>query len=133
MCNGMVVRRAAMFPLELCKAVLIGFREQLRRDEAWSRGSAGMQHHAFIHLAEGMSDDEHAKLLNAYICKVAGCYVDDLSGQPLDPGLVEEAQRLELEYFRANEVCIKKPLSEAKTVTGKRPISVRLCLLQQGR
>ena len=122
MCNGMVAGRAAMFPLQLCESILVGFREQIGRDGVWSRSAHGMQNTAFVNIVEGLDDEEQERLYNSYIAKMASMYVDDLSGQPLDPGLVREAQWLELDFFKAKEVWIKKPLREAREVTGRAPI-----------
>ena len=39
---GKVARRAAIFPMKLCRAILAGFRDQLRIDVIWTRGEVGM-------------------------------------------------------------------------------------------
>ena len=42
MCNGRVARMAAIFPIRLCKAILSGLRDQLKRDGTVIDGHAGM-------------------------------------------------------------------------------------------
>ena len=50
---------------------------------------------------------------------------DDITGQSLDPALVREARRRELEYFESKGVWKLQKLEEARKLTGRRPISVR--------
>ena len=52
-------------------------------------------------------------------------YRDDLTGQLLEPALVHAARAKELEYFESKKVWIKRPVEEARRLTGKPPISVR--------
>ena len=53
LCNGRVARLAAIFPFRLCKAILSGFSNQLRRDGVTAPGVIGM------HGAEHDRNDEH--------------------------------------------------------------------------
>lgn len=41
--SGRAAREAAVYPLKLCKAILIGFRNQMVRDDRLPRGSYGIQ------------------------------------------------------------------------------------------
>ena len=41
-CRGKIARRAAIFPMKLRRAILAGFRDQLRIYGIWSRGEVGM-------------------------------------------------------------------------------------------
>ena len=52
-------------------------------------------------------------------------YRDDLTGQPLDPAMVQAARRKELEYFKKMRVYEKRPVSECYATTGKVPIKIR--------
>ena len=52
-------------------------------------------------------------------------YTDDLTGTPLDSVLVEAAIVKELSYFEEKEVWKLVPISEARRITGKDPITVR--------
>ena len=85
-----------LFPMGLCSSILIGFREWLRRDGACSRASAGMQHHSFVNICESLDDAQHDDLAREYICAMADkdC-IDDMTGQPLYPVLVDEAKTKE--------------------------------------
>ena len=59
-------------------------------------------------------------------------YRDDLTGQLLPPDLVRAARAKELEYFNAKQVWQKRPVGEARRVTGKPPISVRWVDVNKG-
>ena len=50
---------------------------------------------------------------------------DAVTGQPLQWPLVAAARKLELEYFEAKKVWLKRPRAEAFTRTGRPAISVR--------
>ena len=52
-------------------------------------------------------------------------FKDDLTGQRLDPRLVGLARAKELAYFEEKQVWEKCPISEAKRVTSRPPITVR--------
>ncbi len=55
-CCGKVARQAAIYPLQLCKAILSGFRNQLREDGDYTVGMVGFQHRG-----QELSDLELAK------------------------------------------------------------------------
>ena len=59
-----------------------------------------MQHHSFINLCESLDDAQNDDLAREYVCAMAGkdC-IDDMTGQPLHPVLVDEAKTKELDYF----------------------------------
>ena len=57
---------------------------------------------------------------------------DDLTGQILDPTLVREARKKELDFFEAKGVWIKKAIDEARRVTGKPPVTVRWVDVNKG-
>ena len=52
-------------------------------------------------------------------------YIDDITGQPLDPELCRKAKVAELHYFRDEEVWTIWKTSEALKRTGKPPVTVR--------
>ena len=62
----------------------------------------------------------------------AETYKDDLTGQPLPPELVRIARKQELEYFNSKLVWEKRPIAEARRVTGKPPITVRWVDVNKG-
>ena len=53
-------------------------------------------------------------------------YVDDLTGQLLDPDLCRKARATELEYFKDTEVWTLRKRSEALRRLGKPPITTSL-------
>ena len=57
---------------------------------------------------------------------------DDVSGKALDPGMVKEARKEEMEEFRKHEVYEKVPIEECKKATGKAPIPVRWIDINKG-
>ena len=59
-------------------------------------------------------------------------FKDDLTGQLLPSDLVKLARKKELEYFDGKVVWEKKPMSEARRVTGKPPITVRWVDVNKG-
>ena len=59
-------------------------------------------------------------------------FKDDLTGQLLPPELVRAARAKELEYFEAKRVWDKRPIAEARRVTGKPPITVRWVDVNKG-
>ena len=125
-CRGRTARMVAMYHFKLCRAILVGFRNQLRCDGICKDGYIGM-------LEGSMERTECAPMLHIMMCdqvlevEIDGekVYRDDLTGQVLDSKLVKEARQKELDFFEAKEVWIKKRFEEAKRRTGKPPISVR--------
>ena len=57
---------------------------------------------------------------------------DDLAGQPLPLDLVKIARQQELDYFHSKLVWEKRPIAEARRVTGKPPISLRWVDVNKG-
>ena len=55
-----------------------------------------------------------------------------MSGQQLDNQLVREARQLEMNKFNEHMVFTNVPISEAMTVTGKRPIGSRWIDINKG-
>ena len=59
-------------------------------------------------------------------------YRDDLTGQVLDPKLVREARKKELDFFEAKNVWKIRAFEEARKRTGKPPITVRWVDVNKG-
>jgi len=112
LCNGRVARQAAVFPFELCRAILTGFRRQMVREGRMMEGVVGMQEP--VDLSVFITQTERD-----------GKVYDDMTGQELPYELVVEARRKELEYFKKKNVWVKKLVKECINKTGKPPISVR--------
>ena len=105
-CRGKVARMAAVDAFKLCRAILVGFRNQLRKDGKYTDG--------FIGVME--SFDREQETYDTYrLCDSSGAvfhvrvaneatYRDDLTGQLLPPELVQAARAKELEYFEAKKV-----------------------------
>ena len=92
-----------------------------------------MQHHYFIDVCESLDDARNDDLAREYVCAMAGknC-IDDMTGQPLHPVLVDELKTKELDYFVQKEVWLLKPMTEARMKTGRPPISVRWVCTNKG-
>ena len=135
-CRGKVARMAAVYDFKSCRAILVGFRKQMNMDGKCKDGFIGL-------LESGMEKSEVLPTLPVYQVEAKGemynievdgenVYRDDLTGQPLDPHLVREARKKELEFFAAKKVWTKRPVAEAKKRTGKSPISVRWVDVNKG-
>ena len=133
-CRGKIARMAAVYPFKLCRAILVGFRNQLRADGKFEDGFVGVLD----------SFDKEQELFETYrISDASGAvfqvkiaheteYRDDLTGQLLPPELVRAARAKELEYFGAKKVWEKRAFGEARRVTGRPPITVRWVDVNKG-
>ena len=132
-CRGRTARMAAIYHFKLCRAILVGFRRQLKRDGICKDGYVGM-------LEAGQ---ERAEVLPTYHIAVGEhvleiqidggpIYRDDLTGQVLDSVLVAAARKKELDFFEAKGVWLKKPIAEARRRTGKPPVTVRWVDVNKG-
>ena len=133
-CRGKVARRAAVYDFKLCRAILVGFRNQLRVDGIYKDGFIGI-----------LEDRGERPDLVPMLCLTASdgsilrvqvqdseVFKDDLTGQLSPPDLVRAARKKELEYFDGKEVWEKRPMAEARRVTGKPPITVRWVDVNKG-
>ena len=99
LCNGKTARLAAIYPFELCRAILEGFARQMELDGKMTRGSVG------LHLAEEVDEgiyiicNAHGEILKMRVDGEEE-FRDDLTGQLLDPKLVREARAKEMEYAK---------------------------------
>ena len=106
LCMGRAARLAAIFPLQLCNAILRGFARQLTHDGIIKPGSIG------LHVVE---EDCHVMSVSGVDCRMRSLdgklevtcdipamsingkmYKDDLTGLPLDEALVRAAIAKEL-------------------------------------
>ena len=97
-CRGRAARMAAVYHFKLCRAILVGFRNQMRVDGKYKDGFTGM--------LEDMVEESDAPVYrlkgpdgvatNVQI-EDQPTYRDDLTGQLLDPALVKAARAKELE------------------------------------
>ena len=123
---------AAIYHFKLCRAILVGFRRQLKHDGICRDGYVGM-------LEAGQEKTEVPCYHVGYAGQVfeieidgSPIYRDDLTGQPLDPKLVREARQKELDFFEAKKVWQKRAFEEARRRTGKPPITVRWVDVNKG-
>ena len=74
-----------------------------------------MQHHSAINLCESLDGAQNDDLAREYVCAMVGkdC-IDDMTGQPLHPVLVDEAKTKKLDYLLQKEVRLFKPVTEAR-------------------
>ena len=133
-CRGKVARMAAVYSFKLCRAILVGFRNQLRADGRFQDGFVGIlesfdnEQELFdtYRISDSSGAVFHVKVSNEPV------YKDDLTGQPLPPELVRQARAKELEYFGAKKVWGKRAFGEARKVTGRPPITVRWVDVNKG-
>ena len=93
---GRTARDAAIYPQQLCRAVIKGARDQLFADGKLKRGCYGVQ-----------SADDEASIVEATYNETngySGKYCDDTSKQVLKDELVLAARRKELDYSNSKGV-----------------------------
>ena len=117
---------AAADHFRLCRAILLGFRNQLKHDGVYKDGFMGM-----LEAGQEMESPPAFKLTNGLgevlLVQVEGekIFKDDLTGQPLDPKFVAVARAKGLEYFESKGVWKMKPIEDARRRTEKPPVTVR--------
>ena len=101
-----------------------GVRDQMRADDILKSGCFGMQ---------AKDDDaEVERQMRGPEQGYSGKYRDDLTGQVLRDVWVEKARAAELAYFQSKNVWIKVPKQQARSSSGKPPMSVRGWTLIKG-
>ena len=123
-CSGRHAKDAAIYPRELCRAVLRGIRNQMRADHLLKDGCYGVQ--------APDDDAEIERNVRGPERGFSGAYRDDLTGQVLKDVLVKEARAKELAFFWSKKVWVKVPRSEAHARGGRRPVSVRWVDVNKG-
>ena len=124
LCSGKHAKAAAVYPQELCRAVLRGVRDQLRVDNLLKDGCYGVQ-----------VPDDDAKvetMIKSPDRGFPGRYRDALTGQVLKDELVEAARAKELQFFYSKKVWLKIPKHVARARSGRPPISVRWVDVNKG-
>ena len=124
---------AAIYHFKHCRAILVGFRNQLKVDGVCRDGFIGL-------LEAGQEKGDVLPCFNlsigedVYEVEIDGgpIYHDDLTGQILDSKLVREARQKELDFFEAKNVWLRRPFEEARRRTGKPPITVRWVDVNKG-
>ena len=125
--QGSVTAGTAIYSFGMCKAILVGFRNQLRVDGRLVLGIVGVQR-----PEETMSDVDLMHIYRAQGNEVEldsaeqdEVFTDAIAGQRLNAELVRAARREELEYFAAKNVYKKVPRRKAMELQGKPPITVK--------
>ena len=118
-----MARAAAIYPFELCRSILRGMKNQLRKDGILKEGECGMLGANFIDEDSAAATNWDAGLCEVLAVALKSKYKDAQTGQPLEEGRVAAARREELEYFRQKGVGTKVSKNEAFARTGKAPIS----------
>ena len=143
-CNGKVAKASQVYPLELCKAILTGFRDQLRADGQLMLGVVGLQWpeeegaRQFTELCQlcpmpcaeescpmPCSGELCHMPCSAMLCpmpRAGGQKVehrDAITGQPLRSDMVQAARREEMAYFASKQVWAKATRQEAFARQGK--------------
>ena len=138
-CAGSRARRAAIYPFALCRAILKGFRNQLRVDGYLSARDHGVHlQNLFVDdLEQGLwpgsvPEEESEETADVELNALGRGPCDAITGQPLDPVLVAEARKKELEYFETKGVWHKRPRAEAYRRMGKPPITVKWVDVNKG-
>jgi hypothetical protein len=124
---------AAIYPMNLCKAIIQGCRAQLREDGRVFIGHVGILPRESDSWSDRKLEAKAEKLLYVKIAKSdEEEFKDSVTGQMLDADLVREARRKELEYFEAMKVWLRKPREDSFKHMGKPPISVRWIDVNKG-
>lgn len=100
----------------LCRAVLSGVRDQLKADGLLKAGCCGVQ--------AQYGDLDVEKHMRGPAQGYSGEFKDDISGQVLEGSLVGATRATEFEFFQSKEVWRKVPKAQAKSETGRPPLSV---------
>ena len=139
LCNGKVVRMAAIFPIRLCKVILGGLRGQLKKDGTGIEGHAGIHERlmtkgGLISLC-AVQEREEIVGFDGPVLKSdngEGPFFDDLTKQELSAWLVKAARKKELEYFESKSVWKKVSTQEAWRISGRPPVTVRWVDVDKG-
>ncbi len=123
LCSGHVSRMAAVYPFELCRAILVGCRNQLQKDGIFVAELVGM--HAPEEILDILELETNVEQIFNVRVQGKARYRDEITGQPLIPELVHQARKKELDYFNSKGVWTKKLKAEAYSRTGKPPVTVR--------
>ena len=97
LCTGDVARTAALYPVNLCKAITQGCRAQLREDGRIRFGHVGILPRESDEGSDGKLKSKTEKLVNVQIEKGDQQeFKDSVTGQVLVADLVREARREEM-------------------------------------
>ena len=126
---------AAVYSVKRCRAILVGFRNQLRAGVKFQDGFVGIM--GSFDKEQELFDthrisDSSGAIFHVNFAHDESVYRDDISGQMLPPELVRAARAKEFDYLGAKKVWDKRAISEARRVTGRPPITVRWVDVNKG-
>ena len=110
LCSGETAKAAAIYPFALCRAILTGFRNQMTADGRLAPGAIGLNC-VMLDSDDGSRDcpdlvesywlagDAAGRILKLSIASDEK-FVDDLTGQKLDPALCREARKREMDFVQ---------------------------------
>ena len=139
--SGRLAREVAVYPFDLCKAILVGLQRQLRKNGMAQDKVYGLQPrfeedevvtYRDVNTGEVLSINEHVHLERIFVAGRPETFIDAVSGQPLQTSLVRAARAIEMKYFDDKKVWEKRPHGEAFQRTGKRPITVKWIDVNKG-
>ena len=114
-CRGKIARMAALYHFTLCRAILVGFRTQLKQDGVCEEGFVGMLEACPEELPATRNCYSLASS-DGFVSKVQiendQIFKDHLTGQLLDPTLVAPSRKTNIEYFDGKDVWEWRPISE---------------------
>ena len=133
LCTRDVARMAAIYLVNLCKATIQGCRAHPREDGRFVKGHVGILPRECDEWNDAKFHLKTEKLFNVQIVKgdKEECK-DSVTGQLLNPDLVREARRKEMEYFEMMQVWLRRPRADARKYMGKPPISVHWIDVNKG-
>jgi hypothetical protein len=137
-------KHAAVYPPELCRAILRGIEKQRLREGAKRPSHAEMQvdrgrgvfslqdNDEKIELAEDARQEELMHESEALSKVGQAQYFDNLSGSALPPRLVEKARKEEIDFMVDWEVWEEVPVARCWQATGKGPLGGRWVDVNKG-
>jgi len=118
--NGRAAQ-SAIYPEKLCYSILRGLRKQLNKTKVMFEGE-------FATVCEDVEEKE----FQANLERRGDYFIDDVSGNVLNPKLVRQARADERAGVYHHKIFDKVPISECVKNTGKQPIGTRWVDINKG-
>jgi hypothetical protein len=128
--GGTRARDAAVYPPDLCRAIVEGAAEQLRRDDrAYCIAAVASEVHC--DEAQGRTRDEDDEVA-AWAAGPAGETFDEITGAVLPPKLVQQARAEEIKFMLDWKVWQRAPITDCWRETGRAPIGSKWVDVNKG-
>jgi len=114
-----MLKRAEIYPEQLCREILLGLIDQMKVDGRLL-GNGG--------LGSVVQCDDSTQEYQENVSR----YWADVSGKELNPAQVKAARKEEMREFHKHQVCVKVPLAQCWSRTGKKPIGVHWVDINKG-